>query len=95
MKIAKAFDTNGFKVSPDFSFAVVPTVGDREIDSNVRFAGAESTYNFTFADDVKVRTNLGLSAEKANFRFGLNAGYDWGNEERSAASVQLRAKYAF
>ncbi|MEI2996719.1 MAG: hypothetical protein V8T25_01180 [Sutterella wadsworthensis] len=46
MKIAKAFDTNGFKVSPDFSFAVVPTVGDREIDSNVRFAGAESTYNF-------------------------------------------------
>lgn len=84
MKIAKAFDTNGFKVSPDFSFAVVPTVGDREIDSNVRFAGAESTYNFTFADDVKVRTNL-----------GLNAGYDWGNEERSATRLMLNARCLF
>ena len=95
VKVAKAFDTNGFKVSPDFSFAVVPTVGDRDIDSNVRFAGAESTYNFTFADDVKVRTNLGLSAEKANFRFGLHAGYDWGNEERSATKLMLNARYLF
>ena len=73
----------------------MPTVGDRESDSNVRFAGAESTYNFTFADDVKVRTNLGLSADKANFRFGLNAGYDWGNEERSATRLMLNARCLF
>lgn len=93
--IAKAFETNGFKLSPNFSFAVVPTVGDRDIDSKVRFAGAESTYNFTFADDVKVRTNLGFAAEKDNFRFGLNAGYDWGNEERSATKLMLNAQYRF
>ena len=79
----------------NFSFAVVPTVGDRDIDSKVRFAGAESTYNFTFADDVKVRTNLGFAAEKDNFRFGLNAGYDWGNEERSATKLMLNAQYRF
>ena len=93
--IAKAFETNGFKLSPNFSFAVVPTVGDRDIDSKVRFAGAESTYNFTFADDVKVRTNLGFAAEKDNFRLGLNAGYDWGNEERSATKLMLNAQYRF
>ena len=93
--IAKAFETNGFKLSPNFSFAVVPTVGDRDIDSKVRFAGAQSTYNFTFADDVKVRTNLGFAAEKDNFRFGLNAGYDWGNEERSATKLMLNAQYRF
>ena len=93
--IAKAFDANGFKVSPNFTFAVVPTVGDRDIDSKVRFAGAESTYNFTFADDVKIRTNLGVAAEKDNFRFGLNAGYDWGNEERSATKLMLNARYLF
>ena len=93
--IAKAFETNGFKLSSNFSFAVVPTVGDRDIDSKVRFAGAESTYNFTFADDVKVRTNLGFAAEKDNFRFGLNAGYDWGNEERSATKLMLNAQYRF
>ena len=93
--IAKAFETNGFKLSPNFSFAVVPTVGDRDIDSKVRFAGAESTYNFTFADDVKVRTNLGFAAEKDNFRFGLNAGYYWGNEERSATKLMLNAQYRF
>ena len=93
--IAKAFDANGFKVSPNFTFAVVPTVGDRDIDSKVRFAGAESTYNFTFADDVKIRTNLGVAADKDNFRFGLNAGYDWGNEERSATKLMLNARYLF
>lgn len=93
--IAKAFDANGFRVSPNFTFAVVPTVGDRDIDSKVRFAGAESTYNFTFADDVKIRTNLGVAAEKDNFRFGLNAGYDWGNEERSATKLMLNARYLF
>ncbi len=73
----------------------MPTVGSKDIDSKVRFAGAESTYNFTFADDVKVRSQLGIEAQKDNFTLGLAAGYDWGNEERSAASVQLRAKYAF
>ena len=94
--MAKAFDTNGLRGEPRLLRSrSVPTVGDSESDSNVRFAGAESTYNFTFADDVKVRTNLGLSAEKANFRFGLNAGYDWGNEERSATRLMLNARCLF
>ena len=95
-EVKKAFQTSsGFSVAPSFSLAVVPTVGSKDIDSKVRFAGAESTYNFTFADDVKVRSQLGIEAQKDNFTLGLAAGYDWGNEERSAASVQLRAKYAF
>lgn len=95
-EVKKAFQTSsGFSVAPSFLLAVVPTVGSKDIDSKVRFAGAESTYNFTFADDVKVRSQLGIEAQKDNFTLGLAAGYDWGNEERSAASVQLRAKYAF
>lgn len=95
-EVKKAFQTSsGFSVAPSFSLAVVPTVGSKDIDSKVRFAGAESTYNFTFADDVKVRSQLGIEAQKDNFTLGLAAGYDWGNEERSVASVQLRAKYAF
>ena len=95
-EVKKALQTSsGFSVAPSFSLAVVPTVGCKDIDSKVRFAGAESTYNFTFADDVKVRSQLGIEAQKDNFTLGLAAGYDWGNEERSAASVQLRAKYAF
>ena len=94
--VSKAFDTtSGFKLKPVFHFAVVPTVGDRDIDSKVRFAGAQSTYNFTFADDVKVRTGLGLAAEKDNFRFGFNAGYDWGNEERAATKLMLNVQYLF
>lgn len=94
--VSKSFDTaSGFKLKPVFHFAIVPTVGDRDIDSKVRFAGAQSTYNFTFADDVKVRTGLGLAAEKDNFRFGFNAGYDWGNEERAATKLMLNAQYLF
>ena len=94
--IAKAFETtDGMKVAPSFTFAVVPTVGDTDVDSDVKFAGAKSTYNFTYSDDVKIRSNLGLDATAQNLSVGLQAGYEWGNEERGAATFQLRAKYAF
>ena len=95
VKMSKAFEANGFKLSPNFTFAVIPTLGNRDIDSKVRFADAESTYNFTFADDVKIRSNIGIKADKDNFSFGLNAGYDWGDEERSAAKLMLNAQYRF
>ena len=95
-RLSKSLETTGgFHMEPSFMLAVVPTIADTEIDSKVRFAGAESTYNFTFADDVKIRSNIGLDAVKDNFTFGLRAGYEWGDEERSAMNLQLRAKYAF
>ena len=94
--VSKAFETaSGLAVSPALTLAVVPTVGNRDIDSKVRFAGTESTYNFTFTDDVKVRSKLGVEAAKGNFRFGLNAGYEWGNEERSSATFEARLNYRF
>lgn len=95
VKMSKAFEANGFKLAPNFTFAVIPTAGNRDIDSKVRFADAESTYNFTFADDIKVSSNLGFTAEKNNFALGLNAGYDWGNEERSATKFTINATYRF
>lgn len=95
-EIAKAFTTaGGMNVKPAFSLAVIPTAGDRDIDSTVKFAGASANYNFTFADDVKVRSTLGVEAAKENFRFGLDLGYVWGNEERSATSLQAKASYLF
>lgn len=95
-RLSKSLETTGgFHMEPSFMLAVVPTIADTEIDSKVCFAGAESTYNFTFADDVKIRSNIGLDAVKDNFTFGLRAGYEWGDEERSAMNLQLRAKYAF
>ena len=95
-RLSKSLETTGgFHMEPSFMLAVVPTIADTEIDSKVRFAGAESTYNFTFADDVKIRSSIGLDAVKDNFTFGLRAGYEWGDEERSAMNLQLRAKYAF
>lgn len=95
-RLSKSLETTGgFHMEPSFMLAVVPTIADTEIDSKVRFAGAESTYNFTFADDVKIRSNIGLDAVTDNFTFGLRAGYEWGDEERSAMNLQLRAKYAF
>ena len=95
-KVSKDFETAaGLKVAPAFSLAVVPTVGNRDIDSKVKFTGAQSTYNYTLTDDVKVRTKLGVDATSGNFNFGLHAGYEWGNEERSSASVEASLKYMF
>ena len=94
--VSKAFETaSGLAVSPTLTLAVVPTVGNRDINSKVTFAGAQSTYNFTFSDDVKVRSKLGVEAAKGNFRFGVNAGYEWGNEERSSATFEARLNYRF
>ena len=95
VELSKAFKTNGMSVEPVFSFALVPTAGDREMDQTVAFAGAMANYNFTFADDFKARSRLGVNLKADAFRFGLSAGYDWGNEERSSANVLLRASYLF
>lgn len=86
---------DGTNVKPSFSLAVVPTLGSKDIDVTSAFAGARSTMNFTFTDDVKVRSNLGITAEKKNVRFGLDLGYSWGNEERSAISANIKASYLF
>ena len=94
--IAKGFETaGGMKVDPSFTFAVIPTLGGSDIDSNVKFAGAENTYNFTFADDVKVRSKFGVEASKKNFYFGVSAGYEWGSEGRSTTSINANMKYMF
>lgn len=95
-ELSAAFDTaGGMRLAPAFSLAVVPTAGDTEVDQTVAFAGATSSYRFTFADDVKVRSNLALTAEAGDFAFGLKAGYEWGDEERGATSFSLNAAYRF
>lgn len=87
--------TDGMTVKPQLSLAVVPTLGDADIDSNVAFAGSTSKYNFTFADDVKIRSRLGVSAHKGSFQLGVQAGYDWGNEQRQSFMGQANLKYMF
>lgn len=95
-ELSAAFDTaGGMRLAPAFSLAVVPTAGDTEVDQTVAFAGATSNYRFTFADDVKVRSNLALTAETGDFAFGLKAGYEWGDEERGATTFSLNAAYRF
>ena len=83
------------KFDPSFTLAVVPTLGGGDIDSDVTFAGAKSTYNFTFADDLKVRSKFGVNMTKKNFNFGLSAGYEWGSEQRGTTSIQANMKYMF
>lgn len=95
-ELSAAFDTaGGMRLAPAFSLAVVPTAGDTEVDQTVAFAGATSSYRFTFADDVKVRSNLALTAEAGDFAFGLKAGFEWGDEERGATTFSLNAAYRF
>lgn len=44
---------------------------------------------------MKVRSNLRLDIYSKNLSVGLQAGYEWGNEERGATTFQLHAEYAF
>lgn len=95
-RVAAAFETeSGFTVKPAFDLAVIPSAGDTDIESKVRFADASSNYRFTFADDVRVSSNLSLSATGRNCGFGLSAGYDWGDEERSGFNIRGTFRYAF
>ena len=95
-RLSAAIETAGdMKVTPQITLAVVPSVADTDFDGTVVFAGAASDYNFTFADDVKLRSRLGVTAVKNDWRFALNAGYDWGSEQRQAFSGMLTVKYGF
>lgn len=82
--VAKTYESStGAVIAPSFTLAVVPTVADREIDSKVKFGGAESTYKFTFADDVKVRANLGFNVKKDNLQIGFASGYEWATKNEA------------
>lgn len=96
LRAGMKFDmTDSTKVAPSFSFAVVPAFGDTDIDLKTAFAGARSNDNFTFADDVKIRTNLGIPAAKKNLRIGAYVGCDRGNEGRSGVCAQVKASFLF
>ena len=85
--------TDSTKVAPSFSFAVLPAYDYTDINMQTAFAGARSNDNFTFADDVRIRTNLGIPAEKKNLRIGAYVGCDWGNEGRSGVCAQVKASF--
>lgn len=96
LRAGMKFDmTDSTKVAPSFPFAVVPAFGDTDIDVQTAFAGARSNDDFTFADDVRIRTNLGIPAEKKNLRIGAYVGCDRGSEGRSGVCAQVKASFLF
>ncbi len=86
---------SGLTFKPAFGVAVVPALGSTDIDQEARFAGAADSYNFTIADDVRVRTHIDFTAESESMRLGFGLGYDWGNEERSSLAAQARIDFMF
>ena len=86
---------SGLTFKPAFGVAVVPALGSTDIDQETRFAGAADSYNFTIADDVRVRTHIDFTAESESMRLGFGLGYDWGNEERSSLAAQARIDFMF
>ena len=85
--------TDGTKAAPSFPFAVVQAFGDTDIDVQTAFAGARSNDDFMFADDVRIRTNLGTPAAKKNLRIGAYVGCGRGNEGRSGVCARVEASF--
>ena len=91
-----SFDTqDGTSVKPMMSLAVIPAFGDKDADTQVQFAGAQSPYEFTMVDDVKAKAQLGISAFNKNFAVSTQVGYDWGNESRSAVNGSVNVRFVF
>lgn len=93
-ELAMNFKTSdGTKIAPWVNLAVVPTVGDTDIDVDVAYANASDTYNYTFMDDFAVKSAVGIEATKDRMSFGARVGYVYGDEERSSTFVQGRISF--
>lgn len=88
-------DAGGWKVAPSFDIAVVPSFGDDEATSKVRWNGASNSIKTKVVDDAPVQMSLGIKAQNGSWTFGAAYDLDVGGDKRLDNAFTLRAVYSF
>lgn len=99
LPIGVAFSGNlnagGWKLAPMVDLAVVPSFGDDEAESKVRWQGVSETVKTQVVDDAPFQASLGINAQNGNWTIGASYDLGVGGDDRLDNAFTVRARYAF
>ena len=99
LPIGVAFSGNlnagGWKLAPMVDLSVVPSFGDDEAESKVRWQGVSETVKTQVVDDAPFQASLGINAQNGNWTIGASYDLGVGGDDRLDNAFTVRARYAF
>lgn len=97
--IGVAFSGNieaaGWTFAPKVDLAIVPSFGDDEATSKVRWGNVSQTIKTNVVDDAPFQAALGLDATNGSWTFGAFYDLGIGGDDRLDNAFTLKARYAF
>ena len=88
-------DAAGWKLAPKVDLSIVPSFGDDEATSKVRWGNVKETIKTQVVDDAPFQASLGIDAQNGNWTIGAAYELGIGGDDRTDNMFKLKASYAF
>lgn len=88
-------EAGGWTFAPKVDLAIVPSFGDDEATSKVRWGNVSQTIKTQVVDDAPFQASLGLDATNGSWTFGAFYDLGIGGDDRLDNAFTLKARYAF
>ena len=88
-------NAGGWKLAPKVDLAVVPSFGDDEATSRVRWGNVSETVKTQVVDDAPFQATLGISAQNGSWTIGAAYDLGVGGDDRLDNAFTLKVNYAF
>lgn len=88
-------DAGGWKLAPKVDLSIVPSFGDDEATSKVRWGSVKETIKTQVVDDAPFQASLGIDAQNGDWTVGAAYELGIGGDDRLDNYFSLRARYAF
>ena len=89
------FNAGGWKLAPKVDLTVVPSFGDDEATSRVRWGNVSETVKTQVVDDAPFQATLGISAQNGNWTVGASYDLGVGGDDRLDNAFTLKAEFQF
>ncbi len=93
--ISGNIDAGGWKLAPKVDLSIVPSFGDDDATSKVRWGNVKETIKTQVVDDAPFQASLGIDAQNGDWTVGAAYELGIGGDERLDNFFSLRARYAF
>ena len=88
-------DAGGWKLAPKVDLSIVPSFGDDDATSKVRWGNVKETIKTQVVDDAPFQASLGIDAQNGNWTIGAAYELGIGGDDRTDNMFKLKASYAF
>ncbi len=88
-------DAGGWKLAPKVDLSIVPSFGDDDATSKVRWGNVKETIKTQVVDDAPFQASLGIDAQNGNWTIGAAYELGSGGDDRTDNMFKLKASYAF